>query len=97
MMSNTIEAIHLLEDTLKILLSNYEFLKNENQILLQNNTTLHHQLLEKEQKLVDQKKEFDILKIAKTIEGSSTNTKDTKLKINALIREIDKCIVQLQE
>ncbi len=97
MMSNTIEAIHLLEDTLKILLSNYEFLKNENQILLQNNTTLHHQLLEKEQKLVDQKKEFDILKIAKTIEGSSTNTKNTKLKINALIREIDKCIVQLQE
>ena len=38
-----------------------------------------------------------MLKIAKTIEGSGTNTKDTKLKINALVREIDKCIVQLQE
>ena len=89
-MSNTIEAIHLLEDKLKILLSNYEFLKSENQILLQNNTKLQHQLLEKEQNLVAQKKEFDMLKIAKTIEGSSTNTKDTKLKINTLIREIDK-------
>ncbi|MBT7815643.1 MAG: hypothetical protein HN566_02775, partial [Polaribacter sp.] len=88
-MSNTIEAIHLLEDKLKILLSNYEFLKSENQILLQNNTKLQHQLLEKEQNLVAQKKEFDMLKIAKTIEGSSTNTKDTKLKINTLIREID--------
>ena len=97
MMSNTIEAIHLLEDKLKILLSNYEFLKSENQILLQNNTKLQHQLLEKEQNLVAQKKEFDMLKIAKTIEGSSTNTKDTKLKINTLIREIDKCIIQLQE
>ncbi|KGL61087.1 MULTISPECIES: hypothetical protein [unclassified Polaribacter] len=96
-MSNTIEAIHLLEDKLKILLSNYEFLKSENQILLQNNTKLQHQLLEKEQNLVAQKKEFDMLKIAKTIEGSSTNTKDTKLKINTLIREIDKCIIQLQE
>ena len=96
-MANTLEAIHLLEVKLKIILSNYDFLKNENRILLQNNTTLQHQLLEKEQKLVDQKKEFDILKIAKTIEGSGTDTKDTKLKINTLIREIDKCIVQLQE
>ena len=65
--------------------------------MLQNNTKLQHQLLEKEQNLVAQKKEFDMLKIAKTIEGSSTNTKDTKLKINTLIREIDKCIIQLQE
>ena len=65
--------------------------------MLQNNTTLQHQLLEKEQKLANQKKEFDKLKIAKTIEGSGTDTKDTKLKINSLIREIDKCIVQLQE
>tara|TARA_B110000046_G_C13025513_1_gene413792 strand:- start:931 stop:1221 length:291 start_codon:yes stop_codon:yes gene_type:complete len=96
-MSNTLEVIHLLEDKLKTLLSNYDFLKKENQILLQNNTTLQNHLLEKEQKLGFQKKEFDILKIAKTIEGSSTNTKDTKLKINALVREIDKCIVQLQE
>ena len=96
-MTNTLEAIQLLEVKLKIILSNYDFLKKENHILLQNNTTLHHQLLEKEQKLVDQKKEFDILKIAKAIEGSGTDTKDTKLKINTLIREIDKCIVQLQE
>lgn len=96
-MSNTLEAIHLLEDKLKILLSNYEFLKNENEILLQSNTELQHQVLESKQHLIEQKKDFDLLKIAKTIEGSSTNTKDTKLKINTLIREIDKCIIQLQE
>ncbi len=96
-MSNTIEAIHLLEDKLQNLLSNYEFLKNENEILLQSTTVLQHQLLEKEQLLANQKKEYDLLKIAKTIEGSGTNTKDTKLKINTLIREIDKCIIELQE
>ena len=96
-MSNTLEAIHLLEDKLKNLFSNYEFLKNENQILLQSNTELQHQVLESRQQLVEQKKDFSLLKIAKTIGGSSTNTKDTKLKINTLIREIDKCIVQLQE
>ena len=96
-MSNTLEAIHLLEKTLQNLLSNYEFLKKENTILLHNNQVLQQQLLEKEQVLKTQKKEFDLLKIAKTIEGSSSNTKDTKLKINSLIKEIDKCIVQLQE
>ena len=96
-MSNITEAVRLLEDRIAQLLSNYEFLKNENDILLQNNTALQQQLLEKQRILEHQKKEFDLLKVAKTIEGSSTNTKDTKLKINTLIREIDKCIVQLQE
>jgi len=96
-MSNTLEAIHLLEKTLQSLLSNYEFLKHENEILLQKNTDLHHQLLETKQSLQNQKKEFELLKVAKTIEGSSSNTKNTKLKINSLIREIDKCIVQLQQ
>ncbi len=96
-MSNTVEAIHLLEDRLKSLLSNYEFLKNENEILLQSTTKLQHQLLEREQIITNQKKQYDLLKIAKTIDGSSTNTRDTKLKINALIREIDKCIIQLHE
>jgi hypothetical protein len=96
-MSNTIEAVHLLEDRLKQLVANYEFLKNENEILLQNTTQLQHKLLEKEHLLAKQKKEYDLLKIAKTIEGSSNNTRDTKLKINALIREIDKCIVQLHK
>lgn len=96
-MSNTLEAIHLLEKTLQNLLSNYEFLKRENQILLQSNTELQHKLLETAQNLVNKKKEFDILKIAKTIQGSNSDTKNTKLKINSLIREIDKCIVQLQE
>jgi hypothetical protein len=93
-MSNTLKAIHLLEDTLQNLLSNYDFLKKENEILLKSTTQLQQQLLEKEQLLANQKKEYNLLKIAKTIDGSST---DTKLKINALIREIDKCIVQLQE
>ena len=96
-MSITLEAIHILEDRLQSLLSNYEFLKEENEILLQSTTTFQQKILEQEQKLANQKKEYDLLKIAKTIDGSGTNTRDTKLKINTLIREIDKCIIQLQD
>ena len=96
-MNDTIEAIHLLEEKLGNLFSNYNFLIKENEILLQNVSNLQRQLLEKEQVLEQQKQEFNLLKIAKTITGSNQSTRDTKLKINALIREIDKCIVQLSE
>ncbi len=96
-MSKTLEAIHTLEDRLKTLLTNYEFLKEENEILLQNVNKLQHQLILNQQELENQKKNFDVLRIAKTINGSKENTRETKLKINALIREIDKCIIQLNE
>ena len=94
-MSNTIEAVHLLEVKLKSLLSNYDFLLKENELLLQNSSKLQRQLLENKQLLEQQEKQFNLLKIAKTIQGSNNSTRDTKFKINALIREIDKCIVQL--
>ncbi len=96
-MSKTLEAIHTLEDRLKTLLTNYEFLKEENEILLENVNKLQHQLILNQQELENQRKNFEVLKIAKTINGSKENTRETKLKINALIREIDKCIVQLNE
>jgi len=47
-MSKIFKAIHILEDKLKNILSNYEFLKEENEALLQNNTKLHLLLEEKE-------------------------------------------------
>jgi len=96
-MSNTIEAVNLLEIKLKNLLSNYDFLLKENELLLQNSSKLQHQLLENKQLLEQREEQFKLLKIAKTIEGSDNSTRDTKFKINALIREIDKCIVQLIE
>jgi peptidoglycan hydrolase CwlO-like protein len=96
-MSNILEAIHSLEDKLQTLLSNYEFLKKENEILLQGTTNFQQKILEQAHTIEDQKKAFDLLKVAKAIDGSGTNTRDTKLKINTLIREIDKCIIQLQD
>lgn len=94
-MSNPLEAIHLLEDKLRDLLIKYEFLKEENQLLFQNNAELLVLLQEKEQQLEIKQKEYKLLKVAKTIEGSNENTRETKLKINTLVREIDKCITLL--
>ncbi len=94
-MGNTLQAVHLLEERLEKLVSNYKFLREENEILYKNNAKLLLSLEESKQELENQKKKYDLLRIAKTIEGSEEDKKDTKLKINTLIREIDKCIVQL--
>ena len=94
-MSKTLEAIHLLESKLQKLLVNYEFLKEENEVLLKSNAKLHYMLQEKQLELEAKEEKYKLLKIAKTIEGSNENKRETKLKINALIREIDKCITLL--
>lgn len=94
-MSNPLQAIHLLENKLKTLVAAFEFLKEENQVLLQNNASLQVLLEKKEEELQDKQSAYNLLKVAKTIQGSNENTKETKLKINALVREIDKCITLL--
>jgi hypothetical protein len=43
------------------------------------------------------KKQYEKLKIANSLLGSDENKRDTKLKINSLIREIDYCIAQLSD
>ena len=40
---------------------------------------------------------YNSLKHATLIAGGNENKKETKLKINALIRDIDQCIAQLSE
>ena len=43
------------------------------------------------------KKQLDTLKMVNSLLGSEENKRETKLKINSLIREIDYCIAQLSD
>ncbi|GGK53129.1 MULTISPECIES: hypothetical protein [Flavobacteriaceae] len=96
-MSNIIEVVDLFENKLKTLLENYSFLKEENEILYDKIAVLEHQITKEKQFNNEIEKKYQTLKIAKTIEGSKEDRRETKLKINALIREIDTCITQLSE
>ena len=96
-MSNLIEIIDSLENRTSKLLHKYEILK-------QQNTTLKEKIeeLESNSKIqMDQLKhweeKFSALKNANAMLGSDEHKRETKLKINALIREIDMCIAQLSE
>ena len=96
-MSNIIEVVDLFENKLKTLLENYSFLKEENEVLYDKIAVLENQITKEKQVNDEIEKQYQLLKIAKTIEGSKEDRRETKLKINALIREIDTCITQLSE
>jgi hypothetical protein len=96
-MSTITETVNLVESKLKILLENYNFLKEENDLLYSKLAVLENQITKEKQLFNELENKHQTLKIAKTIEGSKEDTRETKLKINALIREIDACIVQLSE
>ncbi len=96
-MSNLIEIVDSLENRVSKLLHKYELMKQQNADLkgkikdLQMNSDLQmDQLKQWEEK-------FSALKNANAMLGSDEYKRETKLKINALIREIDVCIAQLSE
>jgi chromosome segregation ATPase len=77
---------------------------HELEVLKQTNAKLSDDLADTQNKLFQQKEQisswedkYETLKFANSILGSDEGKKETKLKINALIREIDYCISQLSE
>lgn len=95
-MHNITEIVDLLEDKLRLLVERYDFLKEENELLQNNLNTLQQQLDVKEQLFKENESNLNSLRLAKTIQGSN-NTNETTKKINTLIQEIDKCIIQLSD
>lgn len=63
----------------------------ETEQLKSENDFLRKKLNEKKVELTEAKEQNKVLKLAKSIEGKGSNT-EIKLKINELVREIDKCI-----
>ncbi len=69
----------------------------ENQGLKEEITKLLTEIeeLEKENDLLSKK--YESLKLAKTIAASSSDAHDAKVKLNRIVREIDKCISLLNK
>jgi chromosome segregation ATPase len=96
-MSEITQIIDSLENKIGSLLNKIVSLEEKNKALEQ-------ELSKKEKTYQDQisaienlKKEYDSVKLANSLLGSEDYKRDTKLKINSLIREIDYCIAQLSD
>ena len=86
-----------LEKNIRILLEKITKLQKLNFELESELNLLKKKDLEKSNLIDLCEEKYKSLKIANTILGSDNGTKDTKLEINSLIREIDYCISQLTE
>ena len=96
-MSEIVEIIDTLEIKIKKLFIKIDSLEEKNQELQEElkNSAISNQ---NQMVIVAQlKNDFDTLKTANSLLGSEDYKRDTKLKINSLIREIDTCIAQLSD
>jgi cell division septum initiation protein DivIVA len=96
-MSEIAEIIDTLEIKIEKLFAKIDSLEEKNQALkeeLKNSAVSNQKQLEV---IATLKKEQETLKMANSLLGSEDYKRDTKLKINSLIRDIDYCIAQLSD
>ncbi|RSK38236.1 hypothetical protein [Mangrovimonas spongiae] len=74
-----------------------EELKQANLSIQQELQSTQKQLQNQKQLTAEWEEKYEALKVANTILGSDDSKRETKLKINALIREIDYCIAELSQ
>lgn len=72
-------------------------LENKNKELSENIKALEEINNSQLSEILELKNDINRLKMVNSLLGSDENKRDTKLKINSLIREIDYCIAQLSD
>lgn len=96
-MSDIVEIIDTLETKIHKLLTKIDNLEQKNQELHKDLILSNKTIQDQNEQAQSLKKDFETLKLANSLLGSDDYKRDTKLKINSLIREIDYCIAQLSD
>ncbi len=89
------DIVVTLKDKVKKLLSLYNNLKAENTELKNQTEEYKTQIKNKDAELDFLKNKYNKLKLAKSLLASTGDSHDAKIKINRIVREIDKCIALL--
>ena len=96
-MSEITEIVDNLENRISKLLHKFDVMKQENDSLQDELTSVRSEYDKLQGDLKLSQEQVQTLKAANAMLGSTDHKRETKLKINSLIREIDHCIVQLSE
>ncbi|MBT8263393.1 MAG: hypothetical protein KJO05_11260 [Bacteroidia bacterium] len=96
-MSTISEVVDSLENRISKLLHRHQKLKEANLNLESQIQVLKSQQNQSYSEIEDLQAKCNSLKLANSMLGSDQHKRETKLKINALVREIDDCISQLSE
>lgn len=96
-MSEIADIVESLEKKLFKLFEKTDNLEKNIQDLKQDLANATQNILKKSQEIDELNKKYEAIKISNSLLGSDENKRDTKLKINSLVREIDYCIAQLSD
>ena len=89
-------TVHELRSRVNTLIELHETAKNQIVRLEDENQQLKKELNQKEEELAGCREKLSTMELAKGI-ASAESTHDAKIKINRIVREIDKCIALLNK
>lgn len=96
-MSKTESIVRSLELKFDKILKKFDQLENDNLILKKELELLRQKKSDLDIKLKNRESDLEALKIASSMLGSNDDKRASKLKINALIRDINDCIASLSD
>lgn len=91
------EIIEELRQKIEKLINLYEEEREKNVELNKQKETLQTKVKEMEQDVDTVQTKYENLRLAKTISASSGDPHEAKIKINRIVREIDRCIALLNK
>jgi len=96
-MSKIEDVVDSLENKISKVLHKLEVLKQTNAKISEDLAIQQQKNMQQQEELSSWVEKHEALKMANSLLGSDENNRETKLKINTLIRDIDHCIAQLSE
>ncbi|MEA4850962.1 MAG: hypothetical protein VB126_05845 [Paludibacter sp.] len=91
------ELIAAFELKLRKLMSEYQSLQEQNAELKAELQRKHTDLMHAHQDVLELRKNYDHLRIARNLGVSQEDRNESKQRINKMVREIDKCLALLDE
>ena len=95
MKADQIEIVGTLRSRIKDIIKLYESEKSEKLRILDEKEKLVGRLQKQEKLINELEHKYNTLKVAKSLLAGGENGNDARLKVNRMVREIDKCIALL--
>ncbi len=96
-MAEASKIVENLEVKINHLISSHKNVVSERKKLTDKNNELSELVSQQQSEIAQLTEKVKMVKLAKSIEGSGEDTSKLKLKINEVLREVDKCIAMLNK
>ena len=89
------DTFEQLQSRIQQLIELYERQRSDNEQLGGEKSELLKQIRQEQERSIELEEKYNKLKISRALIASSDDVHDAKLKVNRMVREIDKCIALL--